>query len=261
MGGFGCSKYSLISEAANEEIIQSITCAETKQQIRCCSRKYSGCWLLAASPFAITDAFSVALQLRLGWTPRDAATTKVKCVGCNFHSSPKQMETHVLGCSHIHGVNVSTRHNALKIAMADLCRVNGLFVKLEPGMASSSRRADLAITSGSALHLVDLTIVNTKARSYQQKTMEEIEQRKEEIKRKLYGKDADAMHAIFHVFHVDVLGGFSNPAAALSKWIAQQTGTELLDVIRRFATVTQRWNSMILLNHRARLHLATLRGQ
>ncbi len=139
----------------------------------------------------------------------------------------------------------------MKDALISFAKTHQIPVMNEPAFANRLR-ADVAFLLEDKIVICDVTITNTRAKTWRNKSQDEIERIKEDAKKKLYGDEAESVGADFCVLHFDVLGGFSNASIKLIKELSRRADKQPEHLTNQIAGIIQRWNGRILISMRGR---------
>ena len=126
-------------------------------------KKYASAWMTATTRYMAAHDARIALRLRSG-IPLRAATC-----GCGASCSAPEFAHHVLGCAANRGYTVSSRHNAVRDALASIARRCCVPVRTEPPQfeGKDGRRPDITFFfSDEAPWTVDLHVNTPTAASH-----------------------------------------------------------------------------------------------
>jgi hypothetical protein len=94
--------------------------------VQCQSKKHASAWMMATDCYMPAHLARIALRLRAGMPVRPAMC------GCGTAHTADALPHHVLGCARNKGYTVSSRHNAVRDAFANLARRCAVPVRTEP---------------------------------------------------------------------------------------------------------------------------------
>lgn len=204
------------------------------------AKRHASAWLNGPSEdfFFPSRDFQAAIRYRLGLYEKWGARTSRVC-HCKYRcDSAADFSHHILGCSKRKGINVSTRHTALKKEVAKGCQEVFLHHKVEEQFAAGDL-ADLIIfqpDEATPELLIDFTITSCLSKSGASE--------EEATKR----KNRRYKEASLIVAQVDVTGGMANATCKLLNDIASFSDDQsfIFHLRESVAKTLQRFNGIIL---------------
>ena len=195
-----------------------------------------------------SSAFQRSVKLRLQCFPAEFLK---KCV-CGFNcDDSKAYYIHALGCSKIHGTNVSWRHSVIKFCIANFCKQNTVPIAIEPFLTRDSvgtmRRCDLLVETNDADLYLDVTVANSLCASHRKKSDQELAEEKSLDKEGKYLQEVNARGGKFFTVMLHALGGFSREARQAIERI-ELSCNQRGELSSRLSVALQRANGKILLN-------------
>lgn len=240
MGGLGVTNFNLIAsqayQASKNSEVQKVLVEEKNKTL---VESLDGAWKTHLARVRKSDQtwlnlcvenaqYHRALQLRLRACSVVAAThTSLRCKSCGCNcASEEALANHILGCARLEGMNVATRHNAIRDVVVGFCRTNGIPASTEPSVGVKNNthlRADARIILPEEDVYVDFTICNSESKTHSDKSWSKIQGEKKSTKGQLYA-DMIAPLGAFVVFSVETFGRLGNDAISLVKRLEVTAG-------------------------------------
>jgi hypothetical protein len=217
---------------------------DTLLHLKACRRNSASSWLGSGIPFV---HFGQALSFR---SRLFASGVKRFACDCGEVSTNPAFASHVLGCSQVRGINVSSRHNAIRDCIASFCRRNAIPVAIEPLSGEPGQRCDLRIGAAQDLY-VDIVVVNNLCKTHKGKSLSKLEKEKQDIKTSKYEEQVKSLGGVLVPFVLEAMGGMGSEARRLVKTIDKlsfsptPSGKES-PLIKEISATLQRWNGAIL---------------
>jgi hypothetical protein len=185
-------------------------------------------WLTASDEsrvHAISDRFfSLAIRQRLALGPEDVMPLRCSCESSHVHSSNSVLREnpwHCLSCKRS-GFLWDARHDAVVLAMAQVCRKFNLLSIVEPSrlFARNGKRADLLISLQGKHVLVDVSVTDVCAPSHCNMSIPAVIAKREKEKYDKYVDDCRELGVEFVPFVMTAQGSFSKRAKAFLQDLA-----------------------------------------
>jgi hypothetical protein len=172
---------------------------------------------------------------------------------CGAKMTQRELASHALGCTRIHGTNASSRHREVKSAIIGFCNRNGIPVSDEPVVYNdgiSSKRADLRITMPTEDVYVDVTVANAACKSYSSKSLATIERVKTAEKETSYLEHVARLNGHLVTFVAEARGSLASAATLFCKRLMSLSllKSRNQSLVKEVQTALARTNGAILTN-------------
>ncbi len=177
----------------------------------------------------------------------------VVCIcSCGHRSTQRELALHALGCTKVHGPNVSSRHAAVKSTIINFCKRNGIAISDEPVVyhdGISTKRCDIRLVLPTEDVYVDVTIANAACKTHAGKPLSTIERNKTREKEASYLEHVAALNGHLVTFVAEARGTLAPAALHLCKRLdALQIVKQKGHIAKEIQTALARANGSILTN-------------
>jgi hypothetical protein len=183
-----------------------------------------------------TDAMKLSVRFRLGLTPYETMPSQCVCCDGNVFATDPY---HAFTCPTLRSHGSIFRHNLLLNSIATWASRAGILTEVEAGQLSSDARLrpDIVLSIGSAMHIVDATIVHSLSKTnIRRSTCREsgvptlnatdsevvmsAASAAEELKRSKYKRLVEENHAQFSTAAMETTGGFGKEFRELISFVS-----------------------------------------